>query len=56
VNQGACFAANTKECHVQAMLCIGRYLHASKNKASSIDPNHNLFICGAMWISVKIGH
>lgn len=31
VHQCARFAADPKECHVQAMLCIGRYLHATKN-------------------------
>ena len=32
VHQCTCFDVNTKECHVQAMVFIGRYLHATKNK------------------------
>jgi len=36
VHQCACFAVNPKECHVQAMLHIDRYLHAT-NKPQSFD-------------------
>lgn len=36
MHQCACFAVNPKECHVQAMLHIDRYLHAT-NKPQSFD-------------------
>jgi len=32
MHQCAWFSSNPKEWHVQAMLCIGRYLHATKDK------------------------
>jgi Reverse transcriptase (RNA-dependent DNA polymerase) len=43
VHQCARFAADPKECHVQAMLRIGRYLHATKDKGLIYQPKPQSF-------------
>ena len=43
VHQCARFAANPKESHVLAMLCIGRYLHATKEKGLKYSPQAQSF-------------
>jgi len=43
VHQCARFAADPKESHIQAMMCIGRYLHATKEKGFIYNPKAQSF-------------
>ena len=43
VHQCTRLAEDPKDCHVQAMLCIGRYLHATKDKSLIYKPQAQLF-------------